>query len=166
MNLKFSRYSKFDRDITEIMARYGLKFLRISVGIIFAWFGFLKFFEGLSPAEDLAVRTIDTLTFGIFSEQVIVYGLATWETLIGLGLLFNVFLRETLILLYLQMLGTFTPVFLFPSEVFIRIPYAPTLEGQYIIKNLIIISAGIVIGATARGIKLKIDKKGKGKPIY
>jgi uncharacterized membrane protein YkgB len=165
MNLKFSRYSKFDRDITEIMARYGLKFLRISVGLIFAWFGFLKFFEGLSPAEGLAVRTIDTLTFGIFSEQVIIYGLATWETLIGLGLLFNIFLRETLILLYLQILGTFTPVFLFPSEVFIRIPYAPTLEGQYIIKNLIIISAGIVIGATARGIKLKIDKKGKGKPI-
>jgi uncharacterized membrane protein YphA (DoxX/SURF4 family) len=165
MNLKFSRYSKFDRDLTEIMARFGLKFLRISIGLIFAWFGFLKFFEGLSPAEGLAVKTIDTLTFGIFSEQVIIYGLATWETLIGLGLLFNVFLRETLILLYLQVLGTFTPVFLFPSEVFIRIPYAPTLEGQYIIKNLIIISAGIVLGATARGIKLKIDKKGKGKPI-
>jgi hypothetical protein len=49
------------------------------------------------------------------------------------------------------MLGTITPIFLFPQEVFARIPYAPTLEGQYIIKNIILISAGIVIGATVRG---------------
>lgn len=161
MDTNISRYTKFDRDLTAWMAKYGLKFLRISIGIIYIWFGGLKFFEGLSPAEELSIRTIDTLTFGILSDQVILYGLATWETLIGLGLLFNIFLRETLILLYLQILGTFTPIFLFPSGVFIRIPYAPTLEGQYIIKNLIIVSAGIVIGATARGIQLKInDNKG------
>lgn len=157
MDTKINRYTKFDRDLTAWMAKYGLKFLRISIGLIYVWFGGLKFFEGLSPAEELSIRTIDTLTFGIISDQVILYGLATWETLIGVGLLFNIFLRETLILLYLQILGTFTPVFLFPSDVFVRIPYAPTLEGQYIIKNLIVISAGIVLGATARGIKLKID---------
>ena len=164
MNTKISRYTKFDRDLTAWMAKYGLKFLRISIGLIYVWFGGLKFFEGLSPAENLSVRTIDTLTFGILSEQAILYGLATWETLIGLGLLFNIFLRETLILLYLQILGTFTPLFLFPSEAFIRMPYVPTLEGQYIIKNLIVVSAGIVIGATARGIQLKINEnKGSGE---
>jgi hypothetical protein len=60
-------------------------------------------------------------------------------------------MRFTLLLLFAQMLGTITPVFFFPAEVFTRIPYAPTLEGQYIIKNLVLISAGLVIGATVRG---------------
>jgi hypothetical protein len=66
-------------------------------------------------------------------------------------------MRVTLLLLFLQMLGTLTPVFLFPNEVFVRIPYAPTLEGQYIIKNAVLISAGIVLGATVRGGRLVAD---------
>ncbi|NLF67072.1 MAG: hypothetical protein GX579_21000, partial [Chloroflexi bacterium] len=60
-------------------------------------------------------------------------------------------LRATLLLLFVQMLGTLLPIVFFPSEVFLRVPYAPTLEGQYIIKNLVLISAGLVIGATVRG---------------
>ena len=93
------------------MAAHGLMLLRLSIGIIFVWFGLLKFFDGLSPAQDIAIRTIDTLSFGILSQKTILYGLAVWEVLIGLGLLLNIFLRETLLLLYLQMIGTFTPVF-------------------------------------------------------
>jgi hypothetical protein len=91
----------------------------------------------------------------MFSHKTILYGLAVWEVLIGLGLILNIFLRETLLLLYLQMIGTFTPVFLFPAEVFHVFPFSLTLEGQYIFKNLIIVSSGIVLGATARGAKLK-----------
>ena len=158
MNLFFDRFSKYDKSVTEWMAKAGLKFLRISIGIVFTWFGFLKFFEGLSPAEGIAVRTIDTLTFGVIDDRIILIGLAVWETLIGLGLLFNVFLRETLLLLYLQMVGTFLPVFLFPHEVFYRIPYAPTLEGQYIFKNLVVVGAGIVLGATVRGARIKVEE--------
>lgn len=161
MSLYIKKIAKFDKSVTDWMAKIGLKFLRISIGIIFTWFGVLKFFEGLSPAEGIAVRTIDALTAGFLEEKVILIGLAVWETLIGLGLLFNRFLRETLLLLYLQMVGTFMPVFLFPSEVFFKIPYAPTLEGQYIIKNLVIIGAGIVLGATVRGAKLKIEDSGR-----
>lgn len=157
MNNHNSRFLKFDKSVTDMMAKIGLRFLRISIGIIFTWFGILKFFEGLSPAEGIAIRTIDTLTAGIFEDHVILFGLAVLETLIGTGLLFNIFLRETLFLLYFQMIGTFLPVFIFPSEVFFKIPYAPTLEGQYIIKNLVIVGAAIVLGATARGAKLKIQ---------
>ncbi len=157
MKLYINRIIKFDKSVTEWMAKTGLTFLRISIGIIFTWFGLLKFFEGLSPAEDIAVRTINTLTAGLFEENTILIGLAVWETLIGVGLLFNIFLRETLLLLYLQLVGTFVPVFLFPSEVFFKIPYAPTLEGQYIIKNLVIVGAGIVLGATVRGGRLKVE---------
>jgi len=156
MNLRGNTFHRVDIAITRWMAAHGLFLLRMSIGIVFFWFGMLKFFEGMSPAQDIAIRTIDTLTFGLFTTQTILYGLAVWEVLIGIGLILNIFLRETLLLLYLQMIGTFTPVFLFPEEVFLASPFSLTLEGQYIFKNLVIISAGIVIGATARGGKIKV----------
>ena len=139
-------FNNIDPIITGWMNRNGLQLLRISLGIVFVWFGVLKFFPGLSPAQGLAINTIKLLTFNLVSEAIIINGLALWEVLIGVGLISGRFMRETLLLLFLQMIGTFSPVFLFPSEVFTRIPYAPTLEGQYIIKNIVIISAAIVLG--------------------
>jgi uncharacterized membrane protein YkgB len=145
------RFDRLDKSITTFMARFGIRFLRISLGIVFLWFGALKFFPGLSPAEDLAGRTIDVLTFGLIKPHISVYVLAVWESLIGLGLIFGIFLRAVLLLLFLQMPGTITPLFLFPHEVFTIAPWVPNLEGQYIIKNLVLISAGLVVGATVRG---------------
>ncbi len=144
-------FDRADIRITNWMARYGVMLLRISLGIVFFWFGVLKFFPGLSPAQDLATRTIETLTFGLIRPEGAILILATWECLIGLGLIFGIAMRLTLLLLFLQMLGTITPLFFFPREVFSQLPYAPTLEGQYIIKNIVLISAGLVIGATVRG---------------
>jgi uncharacterized membrane protein YphA (DoxX/SURF4 family) len=146
--------NKTDIALTRWMAKYGIFLLRISVGVVFFWFGFLKYFPGLSPATELATKTIDTLTFGIISGQTALFILATLEVAIGVGMIFGIFLRETLLLLFFQMLGTITPIFLFPAEVFTRIPFAPSLEGQYIIKNIIIVSAALVIGATVRGGRL------------
>ena len=157
MNAPFESLHRTDIALTRWMARYGIFLLRISVGIVFFWFGILKYFPGLSPADDLATRTISTLTFGIISGQVALYILATLEVVIGIGLISGIFLREILLLLFFQMLGTITPLFLFTSEAFTRIPFAPTLEGQYIIKNIIIVSAGLVIGATVRGGRLVAD---------
>ncbi|HEV8254286.1 MAG TPA: DoxX family membrane protein [Vicinamibacteria bacterium] len=142
---------RLDLAVTAWMARYGLALLRVSLGVVFLWFGALKFFPDLSPAQDLATRTISVLTAGLIPPSVSLPVLALWECLIGLGLLVGRGLRAFLLLLYLQMLGTMTPIVLFPHEVFARLPYAPTLEGQYIIKNLVLISAGIVVGATVRG---------------
>jgi uncharacterized membrane protein YkgB len=144
-------YRRVDYAITVWMARNGVRLLRISLGVVFLWFGALKFFPGLSPATDLAARTIDVLTFGQLPPRAAINILAAWETLIGLGLLTGVAMRATLALLFVQMLGTITPIFLFPELVFTRVPYAPTLEGQYITKNLVLISAAITIGATVRG---------------
>ena len=132
--------------IIEKMGKIGIPLMRVSIGIIFFWFGALKFFDGMSPAQTLAIETIDLMTFGIFTEKVIIYGLATWEVLIGIGMLFNLYIKQTIILLFLQMAGTFMPVFLFPGEVFNIFPYSLTLEGQYIIKNLVVISGAIIIG--------------------
>jgi uncharacterized membrane protein YphA (DoxX/SURF4 family) len=140
------------------MARNGILLLRISLGVVFFWFGFLKFFPGLSPAQTLAGNTIAQLSFGWLSPETAVLLLAVWECLIGIGLLFGLFLRATLFLLWLQMLGTITPLFLFPELCFVSVPFVPTLEGQYIIKNMVLISAGLVIGATVRGGRLVANR--------
>jgi len=146
-----SAFQIFDVRLTRWMARHGMSMLRVSVGVVFFWFGVLKFFPGVSPAQDLAARTIGALTLGFVPGSVSVPLLALLETTIGLGLISGRFLRATLFLLAAQMAGTVTPLLLFPGETFTRIPYAPTLEGQYIIKNIVLVSAAILIGATVRG---------------
>ncbi len=157
-------FDRVDAFLTSLMASYGILVLRLSLGIIFLWFGALKFFPGLSPAEDLAARTISQITFGLLSPNIAVFILAVWECLIGIGLIFNLYMRATLFLLWVQMLGTITPLFFFPGEVFTVFPYAPTLEGQYIIKNIVLVSAGLVIGATVRGGRVVADpEKIKGQ---
>lgn len=144
-------FEAFDARLTRWTARHAITLLRVSIGVIFLWFGVLKFFPGMSPAQDLASRTIEALSFGRVPPTVSVPLLATLETAIGLGLLTGWFLRATLLLLLLQMAGTVTPLVLFPQETFTRFPIAPTLEGQYIIKNIVLVSAAILIGATVRG---------------
>src|SRR5215471_1422487 len=153
----YAQFAKIDVRITEWMARHGVTLLRVSLGIVFFWFGVLKFFPGLSPAEDLAARTISVLTFNVVPPSVSIPVLATWECLIGLGLLSGRYMRITLLLLFAQMIGTVLPIFFFTAEVFHVFPIAPTLEGQYIIKNIVLVSAGIVIGATVRGGKVIAD---------
>ncbi len=158
-------FDRIDTALAGWMARHGITLLRLSLGAIFLWFGVLKFFPDLSPAQSLAGDTIAKLSFGLLSPATAVLILAVWETLIGLGLISGVWLRATLLLLWVQMLGTITPLFLFPDACFTSIPFAPTLEGQYIIKNLVLISAGIVIGATVRGGRLSAGRDAGGDPV-
>ena len=143
-----------DARITAWMARHGVALTRLALGIVFLWFGAIKFVPGWSPAADLATRTITRLSFGMVPPSVSLPLLAAWESLIGIGLLSGRFLRTTLLLLFLQIPGTLMPLFLFPGETFHIVPFAPTLEGQYIIKNLVLVGAAIVIGATVRGGRL------------
>jgi uncharacterized membrane protein YkgB len=144
---------RLDQTIVQWLARYSLHFLRIGMGIVFLWFGALKFSPGLSPAADLAARTIDVLTFGWIPGNISLILLAALETAIGIGFLIGrpLVMRLTLALLVFQMAGTLIPLALFPGETFMVFPFAPTLEGQYIIKNLVLIGAGLVIGSTVRG---------------
>jgi uncharacterized membrane protein YphA (DoxX/SURF4 family) len=146
-----------DLRLTRWMARHGVTLTRIALGVVFVWFGAIKFVPGWSPAADLATRTIERLSFGLVTPPVGLPILAAWETLIGLGLLGGRFLRGTLFLLFLQMPGTMLPLFSYPHETFRAFPYAPTLEGQYIIKNLVLVGAALVVGATVRGGSLRAD---------
>jgi uncharacterized membrane protein YkgB len=138
--------NNYDKIITNWMSRYGLLVLRVGLGIVFFWFGLLKFFPGLSPAEGLVRNTVYFINPDLFLPV-----LAAWETLIGIGLIWGKYIRLTLLLLFLQMPGTALPIVVLPEVVWTHFPYGLTLEGQYIIKNLVLIGAGLVLGATVRG---------------
>lgn len=146
-----ARFHELDARITLWLARRGPLLLRIALGVVFLWFGALKFVPGLSPADELATRTIATLTFDLVPPHISRPTLALWESLIGLGLISGFFLRTTIFLMVLQMLGTVTPLALFPAETWSRFPIALTLEGQYIVKNIVLVAAALVVGATVRG---------------
>jgi uncharacterized membrane protein YkgB len=146
--------------ITRWMAKNGIRFLRYSIALIFIWFGALKFFPGVSPAEALATDTIALLTFDLIPKTVTLPLLAGFEVLIGLLILTDRFLRLTILLLLVQMVGTMSPIVLFPDLVFNSFPFVLTIEGQYIFKNLIVISAAITVGATARGGRLDPEPSG------
>ena len=149
-------FHTIDRRLTRWLAEHGLTILRTSIGIIFIWFGVLKFWPGLSPADQLATDTMDKLTFGLISHDVARVLLAILETAIGIWLLTGKFMRLTLLTLIFQMVGAATPLFLFPELTWSR-PLVPTIEGQYILKNLIVVSAALTIGATVRGGRLIDD---------
>lgn len=143
-----------EKKAVEWKARNGLNILRVSLGFVFVWFGVLKFFPGISAAEVIAGKTIYKLTFGLIKPNISLPVLAIWECTIGLGLIVKKWLTLTLALLYLQMAGTFLPLFFFPHETFTTSVLIPTLLGQYIIKNIVLMSGGIVIGATVKGGRL------------
>lgn len=141
-----ARFDDIDSAITGWMANYGLLIMRVGLGIVFFWFGALKLFPGLSPAEALVRNTI----FFVDPDWFIPV-LALWEMAIGLGLIFGIFMRLTLLLLFLQLPGTALPLLVLPDVVWNSFPFGLTLEGQYIIKNLVLIGAGLVLGGTVRG---------------
>ena len=148
---------RVDSLVTHWMAKYGVTIVRLALGIIFLWFGVLKFFPGVSSEEEIATRTMSAVSFGLLPPHVSRVMLAAWECAIGLGLLTGKALRLTLLLLFVQMLGTLLPLVLFPAETFARVPIVPTLQGQFIIKNFVLIAAAIVVGATVRGGKMVAD---------
>jgi uncharacterized membrane protein YkgB len=124
--------------------------MRISIGIIYLWFGVLKFFHGYSPAEDLAAKTIDKVTFGIMSEHTELFLLASWECLIAVLLITRKFMMPALTFLFVHMFCTFLPFFFFPGDTFRYMPYGLSLTGQYIVKNIVIVSASMVLWKTER----------------
>jgi uncharacterized membrane protein YkgB len=133
---------QFDDWNVKTMHKYGFLLLRYSLAIIFIWFGILKPL-GLSPAAGLVERTAYW-----FSPEWFLPVLGWWEVAIGVFLMFRPTVRLALLLLFLQMPGTFFPLILLPDVVFTSFPFGLTLEGQYIIKNLILIAAAIAVGGT------------------
>lgn len=142
--LKNERLNKIDLYITQTFEKYGLGLLRYSIAIIFIWFGALKPFR-VSPADQMVQDTIVFLDPDIFIPI-----LGVWEVLIGITLLIKRLNRVAILLLFIQMPGTLLPLILLPEVCFQSFPFILTLEGQYIIKNLVLISGGIVLGSAVR----------------
>lgn len=130
-----------------------ISLLRISLGIIFLWYGMLKFFPELSPAEDLAINTINWMFNGLISSEISIKLLALWEVLVGIGFILGVYTRYITILFLIHMVLTFLPLFIFPELSFTKAPYAFTIVGQYIVKNIVFILVGILI------LKVENEKK-------
>jgi len=147
--------SFFER-LRKILEKKGMLVLRISVGMIFLWFGFLKFFGSLSAAETIASRTISWLTAGYLTQTYSMPILAVIECMIGIGILTKRYMEYVIPVLYFQMAGTLLPLAVFRDETW-QLPFVPTLLGQYIIKNAILISAAMVLGTIAKGGKLIQD---------
>ena len=124
--------------------------VRIPLFIIFFWFGFLKIIN-LSPAQNLVLDTVYWMPFLSAETWVIVIGY--WEGLIAIFFIFKRTTFIAMLFLLLQMSGTFLPLIILPEVTFQKSnPLLPTLEGQYIIKNIIIITAALIIG----GSRLKV----------
>lgn|SRR3989338_2662126 len=136
--------NRIDFRIADWMYRHGPFFLRISLGIVFIWFGLLKAY-GMSPANQLIAHTVYW-----FQPEIFIPVLGWWEVAIGAGLLIRPLIRLSILLLFLQMPGTMLPLILLPDVCFTYFPWGLTIEGQYIIKNLVLISAAIVVGGTVR----------------
>ena len=139
------RFDDLDIYITEFMSKWGLTLLRYSLGIIYIWFGALKPL-GLSPAQELVENTV----YWFENPKTFVPILGIWEVVIGITMIVKPLIRISIFLLFIQMPGTFLPLVLFPEVCFTNFPFGLTLEGQYIVKNLIIISAALVVGSTVR----------------
>jgi len=137
------------------MQEHTTGFTRRALGLIFLWFGMLKFCPGLCDVELLAARTMTLLTFHIFTPQSCIRLLALWECVMGAVLLFApsnkrwglAALKLCVLGLLAHLAGTFLPMVLFPAETWKTFPFAPTLAGQYILKNVVLAAAACAVGA-------------------
>ena len=136
---------------TRWLNRYSVTLLRVSLGLVFLGFGVLKFFPDASPAEDIAKRTMDALTFGLIPGGVAIVLVAAMESTIGLSLITGKALRLGLALLGLATIGILSPLVLFPGDLFAGSFNAPTLVGQYVVKDIVLAAAGLVVVARERG---------------
>ncbi len=130
-----------------------LIFIRLSLGLVYMWFGVLKFFPGMSPAEQLAMDTLERLTFHQISGHTGLLLLAIWETGMGLGLLIGRGLKSICFLLFVHLGCTFSPLFLFPNQSFQHFPYSFTLIGQYIVKNLVYLGVVWLLWGQTKALK-------------
>ena len=138
--------------LAALLNAHSIAVLRVSLGLVFLVFASFKFVPGLSPAEDLAVATIEKLTFGMVTGASALLLTAITETVIGLTLLTGRFLRFGLVVLAGALVGIMAPLVLFADQLYGN---GPTLTAQYVFKDIVLAAAGLVVGAHALGGRLR-----------
>jgi putative oxidoreductase len=145
---------RLDEKVVRFMSSYAILIIRISLGIVFVWFGLLKVI-GTSPVYDLASHIVYWLP-----PQLFVPLLGIWEIAIGIGLLLGKALRVVLSLLFLQLAGTFLVLVMRPETAFQGgNPLLLTMEGEFVVKNLVLIAAGLAVGGTVRHIRKEQEQQ-------
>ena len=143
----WSRLQAIDTRILHILNRSALPMLRVSLAIVFLWFGGLKI-TGETPVSELVANTVYWLDPSWFVPL-----LGVFELIVGVGLLLGRALRLVLALFVLQMLGTFLVLVVQPDIAFQEAnPLLLTTEGEFVIKNLVLLSAGLLIGSRLKAL--------------
>lgn len=150
----FERFDRLDTSINRWLVSNSIVILRVCMGLVFLGFGILKFFPGISPIEDLATRTTAILTLGLLSGHSAMDFVAGLECIIGVCFLSGRFLRVGVWLMAAQMIGAMSPLVLFPGELFPGSLHTPSLAAQYILKDIILVAAGMVIASTWTGARI------------
>ena len=140
--------------VTDVLAAHSITVLRVSLGLVFLVFGAFKFVSGASPAEDLAVATVDKLTLGVVTGGAALLLTAVMETVIGLTLVTGRFVRVGLVVLATALGGILSPLVLFPDQMWSG--NGPTLTGQYVFKDIVLVAGGLVVTAHALGARLRV----------
>lgn len=140
------------------LVAHSITILRLTLGAIFLGFGLLKFFPDISPAQDLVERTTGILLFGLIPGSIALVLVAITETVIGLCLLTGRALRPLIYLLGVQLVGILSPLVLLPARLFDGPHGAPTLEGQYVLKDILFVGAALVLAAVIGGARLTSER--------
>ncbi len=141
--------------LATVLTAHSITVLRVSVGLVFLVFASFKYVAGASPAAELATATVDKLTFGMVSGDSALLLTAITETIIGITLLTGRFVRVGLVVMTGAMVGIMSPLFLFPDQMWSG--NGPTLTGQYVFKDIVLVAAGLVVAAYALGARLRRD---------
>jgi uncharacterized membrane protein YkgB len=155
----YDTFDKVDARINRWLVRYSVTLLRISLGLVFFGFGVLKFFPNASPAQSIATQTWGVVSFGLLPATASMVFVAALECAIGLCFITGKFLRIAVWLLLLEMIGILSPLVLLPRELFTGPFHAPNLLGQYVLKDVILAAAGMVIAATLRQTPLRTEQE-------
>lgn len=147
MNAYYQKFLHLENRIHHQLVAHSIAGLRIAVGLIFLGFGILKFFPGVSPAEDITRDTTHILFLGLVPGGVAMVMIATLESVIGVCLLANRGMRLAIWLLAIEFVGILSPLVLLTGRLFSGPHHAPTLEGQYVLKDIILVAAALVIAA-------------------
>jgi uncharacterized membrane protein YphA (DoxX/SURF4 family) len=142
--------------LAGVLTRHSVTALRVALGLVFLGFGVLKFFPGVSPAAELAQRTIGELTLHHVGPGPALLLTAIMETVIGLTLVTGKFLKSGLVLLAMALVGIMSPLVLFFDELFPA--GGPTLTAQYVLKDVVLAAAAAVVGAAALGARLRLPR--------
>lgn len=153
----FAQFDRLDTAMNRWLVVNSIVILRVCLGLVFLGFGFLKFFPGISPIEDLATRTTGVLTLGQVTGHAAMNLVAGLECIIGLCFISGRFLRVGVWLMAAQMVGAMSPLVFFPGELFPGPLHAPSLAAQYILKDIILIAAGMVVASTWTGAHLVVE---------